>query len=305
MPDARIRRYDRQDIEPFTRLFNAVNGIAGTEKAYDVELMDQVLSQPSCNPTENCYLVEVEDSLAGYTIVSPETPIGRAVAAGGVLEGYRRRGIGRRLVRTAIERAERLNVSVLDIEAPFGDTDIHRILESEGFHPSRRYWNMRWEGGDLPTVESPNGFSVRPFRLNQDEAALTELQNAAFEQNWGFCPNTVDEIGARVRFKRCRPEGIILVAGAAGLAAYNWTARAADDTRAVGWVAMTGVHPEYRRMGLGRLAVVEGMKYLITTGVDGIELQVDSENPPARELYLSLGFERTSETIWYGKPFGR
>jgi ribosomal protein S18 acetylase RimI-like enzyme len=64
---------------------------------------------------------------------------------------------------------------------------------------------------------------------------------------------------------------------------------------------MTGVHPDYRSMGLGRAVVAAGMEYLKAKEVDGIELEVDSENAPARTMYLSLGFRKIGQTQWYEK----
>ena len=45
------------------------------------------------------------------------------------------------------------------------------------------------------------------------------------------------------------------------------------------------------------------MQYLKDQGVDSVELEVDSENTPARELYLKLGFKKVHETLWYEKRF--
>ena len=62
---------------------------------------------------------------------------------------------------------------------------------------------------------------------------------------------------------------------------------------------MTGVEPDYRGKNLGRSIVLMGMHDLIKRGADSIELEVDSENVRARELYLSLGFVKSSESIWF------
>ena len=43
------------------------------------------------------------------------------------------------------------------------------------------------------------------------------------------------------------------------------------------------------------------MEYLKSKGVDGIELEVDSENDPARELYLKLGYQKIGQTVWFEK----
>jgi len=301
---AQIRAFRWQDLEQFTDLHNQVNGTADSEKAYDLEFMRQFLSQPSCDPEANCFVVESNGGLVGYALVHPEPRVGRTVATGGVLTSHRGRGIGRRLVRKALQWAELLKASVVHIQAPSDGADAHHILVTEGFRTVRRYWQMRRQADEVPSQELPESFSFRSLSLGQDEEALTELQNIAFGQNWGFSPNTVEEIRARVRLKRCDPEGIIFVADRSRLVAYNWTMTASGDAGSTGWIAMTGVHPDYTGRGLGRAVVVAGMHYLKAKGVDGIELEVDSENVPARALYLKLGFEKIRETLWYEKRPG-
>ena len=179
------------------------------------------------------------------------------------------------------------------------------MLESAGFNSVKTYWPMRWEGDSPPSLELPEGFRLRAFQLDKDERTLTELQNAAFGEHWGFCPNTVEEISARVRFKRCDPEGIVFIVENGRVAGYNWTLRASTDTKSIGWIAMTGVHPDYRGRGLGRAVVVAGIDYLKSKDVDGVELEVDSENKPATGLYLGLGFRQLGQTAWYERRFPR
>ncbi len=81
------------------------------------------------------------------------------------------------------------------------------------------------------------------------------------------------------------------------VAGYNWTLRSGRT----GWVSMTGVSAAFRGRGLGQAVVLAGMEYLRSRDVEAIELEVDYDNTPARELYLKLGFETVSQTLWYEK----
>ena len=299
--NVRIRNYRGHDLEPLTRLFNSVNGLTDTEKEYDSELMAERLSQPPGRPEEDCYLAESQNSLVGFALVCSEPRISRAVAMGGILESHRGQGIGLRLLKAAEDRARKLNASVLQAQIPDHDTGAHRTLVGDGFKAVSKYWQMRWEHEEVPPLKLPDGYSLRSFRVGEDELALTELQNAAFGENWGFCPNTVEEIRVRVLSKRCDPEGIIFVVDGDQLVAYNWTLRASNSDASIGWISMTGAHPDHRGKGLGSAAVIAGMGYLKARGVDGIELEVDADNVPAREMYLKLGFESVATTVWYEK----
>ena len=129
-PGVEIRRFRWEDLEQFTRVHNEVGGMAGTDKAWDVPFMRQVLSQPSCSPEDDCYLVVSGGSLAGFVLIAPEPRIGRTVATAGVLASHRHQGIGRRLVKSAVSHAASLQGAVLHIEAPSDGAEARHILES-------------------------------------------------------------------------------------------------------------------------------------------------------------------------------
>ncbi len=296
-----IRGFSWQDLDSLTNLHNEVSGVSGSDRALSSVEMRELLSQPSCDPEKDCIVAVSENVPVGFAIVARELRIGRTVANGGVLEDRRREGIGRSLLTRVTAYASSLDAKVLHIEAPDGSVGAKHLLESNGFRPVRRYCKMRWEGESTPTVDVPEGFALRAFRYGIDEQALTDLQNATFNGSWGFCPNTVEEISARARSSRCHPDGIILITGEGRLAGYNWTTRTCPEDGAVGWIEMTGVHPDFRSRGLGRAVVVAGMAHLKGNGVDSIELEVDSQNAPATTLYRRLGFRSVGQGIWYEK----
>ena len=299
---AKIRRFRWDDAKQITGLFNTINGIVGTEKEFSHELMSQTLAHPSCRPEVNCFVAESpEGQLVGYALVSAEIPIGRAVGSGGVLEEHRNSGVGRSLLGRISEYVENLGVAVFHIQASLDSQHARHMLASEGFVHVKDYWQMRWENGTLPAISLPDGYGLRTFELDQDEAELTSIQNAAFGEHWGFNPTTVEEIAARVRMPSTAPDGIIFISNGESLAGFNWTLRNENENGSVGFVAMTGVHPNYRGKGLGTAVVVTGMEYLREQGVDGIELEVDSTNTPAVELYRKLGFKPVHHTVWYEK----
>ncbi len=298
-PDVSIRSFEWADLNSVTHLFNRINEVEGTSKEFDLELMRQTLSLPSVSPLRNLHLAQIGSEVVGYVLVSPEVPIGRAVAAGGILDDFRGRGAGRQLLKTAIQRARSLGVSVLDVQTSRDAGPARTLLESEGFERVKDYWQMRWEGGELPQLGLRPEFQLESFVLDRDEATLTEIQNAAFGEHWGFCPNTVEEIAARVRMKDSDPDGIIFVMHGDRPAGYNWTLRNVNSHGSIGLVSMTGVHPEYRGNGLGTAVVVTGMQYLRDIGVEAVELEVDAENAPAIGLYTKLGYRQVHHSVWY------
>ena len=300
-PSTIIRKFRWVDIEHWTFLFNSINGISSTEKAWDVELAQQFLSQLTYDPEKNCYLVDMNGKPVGYVLVSPELPIGRAVASGGVSNQYQNMGIGRILLAAALKRAKELGVSILHIQIQSEISAGRHLLESSGFHCVRSFYDMMWQGKHIHVPDPPCGIAVRTFVISQDEEKLAQLQNAAFTSNWGFCPNTAEQIASKLNLKTYNPEGIILVTDGDNLAGYNWTMRIDGQQGGIGKIAMTGVHPDYRRRGIGRIALLSGMRYLIAQGVNNIYLEVDGQNSAAMELYEATGFLRINQTVWYEK----
>ena len=296
------RPFTWDDLECWTRLYNAAFGITGAEEELDGPSMKNLLSLPGLDPERDCFIAQDSGVDIGLAIVWPELPIRRAVMELGVLDASSAQAAVLALIEAAIARARQLEVSKLHIQIQSRDESKIRLLQEFGFQPVRRYATMRWRGGTLGETELPNGFTLRSFRVGCDVPTLTDIQNAAFGDSWGFSPNTVEQIEARVAARSTTPEGIIFVTKNESVAAYNWTIRPAGPGGRLGRIAMTGVHPYYQGRGLSRSTVLAGMKWLRSQGVETIELEMDSSNLSAARVYESLGFERVSDSVWYEFP---
>ena len=300
---ATIREFLWSDLEQWSSLFTVLHVASPSAGTPDLEFTRRFLSQPGCEPERNCFVAETQGSLVGYVLLAPELPIGRAVSSGGVMPSYRVAGIGRSLLSKAIERARQLRVDVLHVQAGEDSAGARHLLETSGFRLVREYWKLRWEGGEAPVYNLPSHFGLRSFSAGSDEALLTELQNDSFAGTWGFCPNTVEQIAARVGLRPWDAEGILIAQKGTVPAAYNWTTRERADPTATGRIAMTAVHPSYRSQGLGRAILLAGIEYLKRSGASKVELEVDAENSLARDLYLSVGFHSVGRTLWYEMRF--
>ncbi|MFQ5934226.1 MAG: GNAT family N-acetyltransferase, partial [Dehalococcoidia bacterium] len=128
---------------------------------------------------------------------------------------------------------------------------------------------------------------------------LTEIQNLAFANQWGFSPNTVEEIRYRARMSFCRPEGILLLMNEEEPVGFNWTRIEEGPRHVIGFISMMGSHPDYRGLGLGVAVMRAGVNYLREAEVDRVQLTVDSQNRSAYKIYNAAGFERSAVTLWY------
>jgi ribosomal protein S18 acetylase RimI-like enzyme len=64
---------------------------------------------------------------------------------------------------------------------------------------------------------------------------------------------------------------------------------------------MLGVDPEHRARGIGRNLLLAGLADLNRRGVSVVRLSADGEDPVARGLYESVGFEVRSYLEWFEK----
>jgi mycothiol synthase len=168
-----------------------------------------------------------------------------------------------------------------------------RVYQGMEYHPAPAYLNANHR----PT---PAGFSVRSMNSDGDVFTLTNLQNAAFEGSWGYEPNTAEDIEASLRLPGLGHEWVRLVCDESDVAAaYVWTKFEPSDGMSIGHIGMVGVHPNYRRRGLGTVAAAAGIRLLRDAGAGLIRLEVDRENKPARRVYRDLGFRKVSDQIWY------
>ena len=300
-----IRLFKWADIEQFTYLVNAVQEIAEHPRGFSVHYMIEWLNRPGGDPELNCLLAETNQLIVGYSILVPETPIGRVVVEGGVLPNYRSSGVGEALLEATISLSVKSGADVVHIPVQQNNQPSRSFLEQRKFSKVRTHHEMYWEGNSIPRPSLPSGFDIRSFRIG-DELLLTQLQNAAFNQSWGFCPNTVEEITYQTRLSRCDSDGIIFITKDREAAAYCWTTSSEDANQVVGVISMTGVSPSYRGLGLGQIVLLEGMHHLRNQKeAKTIELSVDSENRPALLIYESAGFQVASETIWYERDLSR
>ena len=299
-----VRPFTWDDLPRWTVLYNTAFGIAATESEIDEPEMRRHLSLPGLDPERNCFIAQESDVDAGLAILWPELPIRRAVLQMGVSGAHSPQAVGQALLDAAIERASNLPVDLLHTQIPSEDDAGHRTLCDAGFLPVRQYATLRWSGDALPNEDLPHDFTLRSFRTGYDTQRLTDIQNAAFGDSWGFSPNTIEQIEARIASKSTTPEGILFVTHGDDVAAYNWTIRPAGPGGSLGHIAMTGVHPEYRGMGLSRPTILAGMRWLASQGVELIELEMDLSNLSAAKVYQSLGFEKVADTVWFELRLG-
>ena len=296
--DVRPFRWD--DIDALFQLERAARGHPPRDVEAAAQAFGAGLRLPRADPERNVLLAEREGKLLGYARIDLELNIGRAVAWLGVAAEAPCEETARALIESAAARARRAGAQVLHVPvAGERDDEYGGVPGAAGMRVVRRQWRMRRSALPVDATPVPQGVRVRPFEPGKDEPVLTELQNAVFTGSWGYSPNTVNEVTARLELPGYGPGGVLFLESGAGPVAYCWTCRRNAHSDAAGAIHMMGVQPESRGRGFGRLVAALGIGLVSTRQASEVELEVDSANNAAVSLYRELGFERVSDVLWY------
>lgn len=313
-PELQLRNFQWSDIEALSRLLNDAGTHGHRDWPDGIQDLRADLEHPRVRPEENVVLAEIAGEVVGYAIVEPEQNIGRSVIGIGVCLTNKGAGPGihdrevaaaESLLGWAIGHASEI-APLAHLATRDDETGLRIFVEQRGWKQIRKYLKLVSESGPARVaVVIPTGFTVRTMLGLDELPELTQLQNESFKTHFGYSPNTEDEIKSRLLAPGASVGDVVMIHDGVDsgerLVAYCWTSTNERAGSKFGRIGMTGVLPEARGQGLGRAISESGFNHLLEQGVDAIELDVDSTNVPAMNIYSSLGFTTRSEVDWWEK----
>jgi len=190
-----------------------------------------------------------------------------------------------------------------------GETDRIRDLEQAGFASQANIGEDSWSKvlmrrpAETPVADYalPAGVTIRPLAGEGEVSAYVDLQRAVFETE-----NMT--VGWRSR-TLCQPQYIadldlVAVAPDGSLVAFCICWLDKDTDPISGQVEPLGVHPNWRKSGLGRAILSEGLRRLRLLGVSQISVETDNFRGAALDLYESAGFRVVRDILVYRKDHG-
>ena len=227
-----------------------------------------------------------------------------------VLQGKEQRLTARRLIQEAESYTRGIGRGRLEIQFD-GITPKHRPLlrkyekwySSEGFLKASEEFYMRAKLAEtaLEDHEIPQGFTLHPlttvgneeirdcflraFRDSKDRLFVSmraEEQETTFETCFKRSESVLEEDSYCIR-KEGQVVAFVLV-------------EKDGDKYLVEWL---GVHPEYRRIGLGGASLAQSLRALSRRGVDSVGIETDVKNTPAIGLYKRIGFVPVTRQAYY------
>ena len=257
------------------------------------EGFDDLMGDPHL-PRELRWIASVDGTPAGFCFcfLAPTHRGSVAMARLGVIERFRRLGVGRALLATicsAIEPVrERHGLNDLSLSAWAHNPGAAAFATQHGFRHARDFWRMERLCGPVATPVWPAGVSFRTFDgSDRSLRDFNQAYNRAFAGHYRYIRSTDADARAVTSQSHFRPEGLALAYRDQECVGLCRNARFGE----AGEVALIGTVPEARGIGLGRALLRWGVAWLQDQRTHPVYLMVDGENDSALRLYRSEGFQ--------------
>lgn len=262
------------------------------------------------------------DSVGMFIVELNEEPVGRVQAyvdkqreeKKGFIQGlavvprFRKRGIGRRLAKKAIESLRERGMETAQCWIRDDKPVCKHIFESIGFELIRVFSTMRRDLDRIPSNIGENqDVGLRVINEGMEDIhLLRRLDNEAFSEHFNFRPSTLEEWKHETNHPDFDRHGwffAILEDEPVGHVG-TWIDSKFVKFKGIkrGWIATIGVLKPYRRKGIGTSLILRGMEYLKSRRMTEVELGVDDLNQTeAIRLYKKVGFKVIRKDLTYQK----
>ena len=315
LPGLRFRRYGGlADVPGIVAVGHAANIADSFDYLPTIaELTNEIEHHDGYEPAEDILLAEIDGRIVGHGQVKQVVRDDDVTFElhGDVHPDFRRRGIGRTILRAGERRARQRALEAglagrvrLASWGPDSSSGHGALMRAEGYEAVRFFIEMiKRDLTTPPPRPLPPGLEMRP--ATQDNLrAIFDAENEAFRDHWGHMEWT----DARFRETASFP-GLDLslwrvawagdeVAGVVATYIFEDENTALGISR--GWTERISVRRPWRGKGVATALILSACEGLREHGIAEAALGVDIENPTgALGLYESLGFVKHSQaTSW-------
>ena len=306
LPDGySMRPATLDDLEASVALFNACSRQLIGVNSSTVESYRPEWQMPGLNLETDIQVVVAPDGqiVGCMEVWDLSDPHVRIHTWGRVHPDHQGRGIGGALVtwaearaRQAIDKAPAgarvfMQNGVLDADAA-----AQELFRAAGFALVRYSWRMKIElDGPPPAPQWPEGISVRPMRVGQDERAIVQAVRGSFRDHWGYVePPFEEDLQRWLHFMNddadFDPSIWFLAMDGDEIAGISLCWPKTNEDPDMGWVGTLGVLRPWRRKGLGLALLRHSFGELYRRGRRKVGLGVDAGSlTGATRLYERAG----------------
>ncbi len=307
-----LRLFTWDDLPAVFVVMNESAIADGDDQRPSEDQFRHMMHAPDIDPEHNFFVaVTPAGDVVGGGIGFLRPELGWAWGMGAVHPAYRRRGIGRQLVRATearvLERAaETPDDRPIYIQRGTRDTQVGtvRLLESEGYAVVRYFYEMQIDLGATPEPPVfPDGITLRPFDPERDARAVYDAEMAIFADHWGFvgqpyenwAHNFLNEDRYDFSLWQIAVDGDAV----AGIAINRQRDPEHPD---LAWVDVLGVDRPWRKRGIGLALLRQSFAVFRERGFTGAGLGVDADSPTnAVALYERAGMHVRHRLVTYRK----
>lgn len=247
----------------------------------------------------------------GYGLLEKERiELGReGLAMIHVMRHARGNGVEEHLLESVLTYLARKGFGAAQTWCNLADDWKMNLCKRAGFKEQRRFYSMVLRD-DFESEEPAFPAGIRIDRMplkglsDEDLRVFVDVFNKSFANHFSFSPTNINRwrnIGntsldeMTVTFARDEDSvvGFSLVENST---AYNREKGTKD-----GWINILGVVPDSRGKGLGRALLLDGIRQLLSQGINTVHLGLDAENRAALSLYTSVGFDVVHESVVFVK----
>ncbi len=303
---SRIRPATRGDIPEIVDLLCACDVAEVGAPDSTVDDLENDWAMEGFDPSRDAWVAEGPAGLLGYAYAGDQFRTGELEADFWAHPDHHEPELGARLLGLCERRAAQLAVergytdARLDVFCSTANRAKRDLLRRHGYALERTVYRMTADlSQGAPSTGAPEGFEIRPFRLDADERALYELMNEAFVDHFRQSQEPFDAWRARLLGHADFDPDLWWIAwdgdeAAGGLIAY--------DHGDLGWIKGLGVRRPWRRRGLGTALLARALAAFFARGQLRVDLGADAEGAttPLR-LYERAGMQATSAYELYAK----
>jgi mycothiol synthase len=256
------------------------------------------------NPQEHIRLWhDVDDKLVGYAILGEDPSFDCQVLPEVEWSGIETEALAWAEMRLARLCQRDVQKWGKDLVSGARQDDARRIafLQQHGFRYSGEFAEvnmLRSLDEPIPGASVPNGCQVRAVQVG-------EISRRAAAQREVWHPWTVGDVSDKDYARLMQLPGyhrdldVVAVTPEGVIAAYvnGWI----DPANRIGDFGPVGALPAYRRQGLTRAALLEGLRRMQAHGMNRVCISTGIPNTPARRLYESVGFKIVNRYLDYVK----
>ncbi|GHH51882.1 GNAT family N-acetyltransferase [Lentzea cavernae] len=304
------------DIPVVAALYNAAEAVDDTGELLSEE--DFAESFGTTDLPGGSLAVLVGGRLAGYGLVAlRDNPVGthRVRLDGMVHPGFRREGIGLRLLPRLMELARGLHsarhpgmpLTVCTMVESRSAGHV-ALVEKLGFGADRHFYELEVALGEsLAQAPVPSGYEIVPFSAARDEEVRL-VSNTAFAQHWGSVERSPQEWAASfTTSKRFVPETSFLALSQGAVVGFVLARHYPVVEEMTGvrelWIGDVGTLEEHRGRGVASALLSRTLAQGGEKGYQRAGLSVDTANPTsALGVYERAGFEVARTWTDYGLP---